>query len=309
MKTVYVLGLVLVGAGALGLFLKRPEPEPERAQLSAESPVAEASTLDMGQTELPPNHPPVGGAVDGPRGIARPGSVAAHGSPAMQGLQGEILETIDVGAYTYVRIKTATGEQWAAVNRATLKIGQQISIPRVTLMQAFHSKSLNRTFDKIYFGSLDEPAAGGGGAAPGVVPQGTAAPYGAAAPHGAASPYGSATSAKPAGTVLEVDIASGELGVRISSLLAAPVSFSGKRVRVRGEVTKITTGVNGKSFLHLQDGTRDVKSEPADLAVTTTAVPAEGSIVTFEGKLATDVDMGFGYKYALLLEDAQLIAE
>ena len=292
MKTVYLLGLALVGAGALGFLLQRPEPEPERAQLSAEAP-AEASTLDMGQAQLPPNHPPIGAALDGPGGVARPGAQAVPGAPTAQGLHGEIVEIIDVEAYTYLRVKTATGEHWAAVNRAALKVGDQINIPRATLMQAFHSKSLNRTFDKIYFGSLGEPAVGGGGAAP----------------HGSALPYGSVTSAKPAGTVLEVPVAPGELGVRISSLLAAPASFSGKRVRVRGEVTKITTGVKGKSFLHLQDGTRDAKAQPADLAVTTSAEPAEGSVVTFEGKLTTDVDMGFGYKYALLLEDAELVAE
>lgn len=287
MKTVHLLGLVLVGAGALGFFFKRPAPEPEREQLSAEAP-AQGPALDMPQAELPPNHPPVGGAVDGPSGLAAPGAGA---TPS---LQGEILETIDVEAYTYVRIKTATGEHWAAVNRAALSVGQQINIPRASLMQDFHSKSLNRTFDKIYFGSLGDPAAAAQGAA--------------ALPPGSATPP-AAPAAQPGVALSEIEIASGALGVRIASLFASPTKYSGKRVRVRGKVMKLTTGIKGKSFLHLQDGTLDAKSQPADLAVTTTAEPAGGSIVTLEGKLATDVDMGFGYKYALLLEDAELVAE
>ena len=69
-------------------------------------------------------------------------------------ISGEVLETIDVPNYTYVKLKTADGETWAAVNTAKLEKGQKISIANANLMQSFRSETLGRTFDRIWFGVL-----------------------------------------------------------------------------------------------------------------------------------------------------------
>ena len=75
-------------------------------------------------------------------------------------LKGEVLEVKDVPGYTYLRLKTAAGETWAAVTTAGVKTGTTVSIVNPTTMQNFQSKVLNRQFDRIVFGSLDGPAAG-----------------------------------------------------------------------------------------------------------------------------------------------------
>ncbi len=68
---------------------------------------------------------------------------------------GELEETIQVPNFTYLRLKTSRGDEWAAVpTDNTLKNGQQVSIAKPMKMVNFTSKTLNRTFDSIWFGTL-----------------------------------------------------------------------------------------------------------------------------------------------------------
>lgn len=86
----------------------------------------------------------------------------AVGNPEAEGEgdpAGEVLETKDVASYTYLRLKTASGEVWAAVPRATVRLHEQVRITGANLMVDFESKTLKRTFPKIYFGSLAGSAA------------------------------------------------------------------------------------------------------------------------------------------------------
>ena len=46
-----------------------------------------------------------------------------------------------------------------------------------------------------------------------------------------------------------------------------------------------------------------------DVDLATGALTSRGQVATFEGVLRTDVDIGIGYSYPLLLEDATLTAE
>ena len=47
----------------------------------------------------------------------------------------------------------------------------------------------------------------------------------------------------------------------------------------------------------------------SDLVVTSDSTPERGQVAIFEGILRTDVDIGIGYHYPILLENAVLIAE
>ena len=44
-------------------------------------------------------------------------------------------------------------EQWAAILKVDLKQGQKIEVNQQMVMDNFQSKSLNRTFDRIIFGT------------------------------------------------------------------------------------------------------------------------------------------------------------
>jgi hypothetical protein len=124
-----------------------------------------------------------------------------------------------------------------------------------------------------------------------------------------ASPHGSSPSV-PTTALPEVVVpaARGSNAHTIAQLAAEHVKLSGQKVRVRGQVTKVTAGVQGHTFFHLRDG--KPSDQPAtDLVVTSNSTPERGQVASFEGTLRSDVDIGIGYSYPILLENAVLVAE
>ena len=205
-------------------------------------------------------------------------------------LKGEVLEVKDVEGYTYLRLKTADGEMWAAVSTAKLAKGAKVTIENVMVMNNFESKALKKTFPTIVFGSL-----AGAGAAAGQM--GAAAQMGAA--HAGAPKVefmGDVKVAKASGpgarTVAEVATKSGEL--------------KDKAVVVRGKVVKFTEAVMGKNWIHLRDGTGSAADRTDDLLVTTKEQAKVGDVVLVKGTVRTDKDFGAGYSYKVLIEEATL---
>ena len=61
---------------------------------------------------------------------------------------GKVVQKLDAGSYTYIRLDDGTGnETWAAVPKTQLEIGEQIALKGGTVMRNFNSKTMNRTFD------------------------------------------------------------------------------------------------------------------------------------------------------------------
>jgi len=89
---------------------------------------------------LPPGHPPLG----------------AEAAPAVS--QGTVIETIDVNPYVYVRVGTAAGELWLAAPAVALSKGMRVSWPDGMVMTNYHSRSLDRTFDRVMFVTAITPA-------------------------------------------------------------------------------------------------------------------------------------------------------
>jgi hypothetical protein len=81
-------------------------------------------------------------------------------------------------------------------------------------------------------------------------------------------------------------------------------SLKDRRVIVRGQVVKVSLGILGKNWLHLQDGSGSRSDGSHDVLVTTRDTAAVGSIVNAAGTVRTDVDLGSGYVYVVLIEDA-----
>jgi hypothetical protein len=63
----------------------------------------------------------------------------------------------------------------------------------------------------------------------------------------------------------------------------------------------------GKNWIHLQDGSGKPGSN--DLTVTTSGAAKTGDTVVVAGKLSVDKDFGYGYKYDVIVEDAQVTKE
>ncbi len=72
-----------------------------------------------------------------------PGAAAAPqmAQPAAVKVTAEVLETMNAANYTYVRVKTASGDVWAAGPRTDVKVGDTISFDRGVPMTNFESKS------------------------------------------------------------------------------------------------------------------------------------------------------------------------
>jgi len=210
--------------------------------------------------------------------------LAAQAAPAQQAgtVKGEVLETRSVESYTYLRLKTASGEIWAAVPTATVKKGAQVTIANPMTMENFESKTLNKKFDKIVFGQLVDP---------------NAKP---ASPHGAAS-AGIASAPAP---VAKVAKATGPDARTVAEVFKGKSTLKDKTVTVRAQVVKVSLGILGKNWLHVQDGSGSAADGTNDIVVTTKSEAAIGDIVTAKGKVRTDVDVGSGYTYAVMIDDA-----
>jgi len=228
---------------------------------------------------------PISGAM--PAGAPAPG----------QGLSGKVLERIEAAPYCYLRLQTAQGEIWAAVPEAKIEKGTEVTIASPMLMNNFESKTLNRTFAAVYFGTI-APA---GGAPAATAPAMPGAMPGAPMPQAPGAPV----VAKEA--VSKVDKATGPDAQTVADLWAKKAGLKEKSVSIRGQVVKYNPGVMGKNWLHLQDGSGEAGKGNHDITVTTQDSVAKGDVVTVKGVVRLDKDFGAGYTYALIVEEAKVI--
>ena len=212
-------------------------------------------------------------------------SAASQGSDDFA-TNAEVLETMNGGGYTYVRVKTDSGVVWAAGPQAQVKVGDRVNLADGMLMSDFRSETLDRDFEEIYFvGGI--VVVGGSGGAPAV-----------ASAHGAAD--------EPAEVKVGA-IAKAEGGSTIAELYAGMSDLAGKPVIVRGRVVKYTANIMGHNWLHIQDGSGE--SGTNDLTVTTDGTAKIGDLVLVRGTAATDKDFGAGYSYELIIEEATVSVE
>ena len=212
--------------------------------------------------------------------------------PDETAVTGTVAETIDAGPYTYLRLKTSSGEIWAAVNEARLKVGSEVTVGNAMWMANFESKTLNRKFDRILFGSLMNQADASG------LPAGH--------PPTAGSAVGAVPPAADPGDV-KVEKAQGKDARTVAELFANKATLKGVEVVVRGRVVKFNAEIMGRNWLHLRDGSGSADKQDNDITVTTTDVVTKGDVVTIRGKVALDQDFTAGYAYPVMIEGAKVI--
>ena len=112
----------------------------------------------------------------------------------------------------------------------------------------------------------------------------------------------------PAATapVGKIEKARGADGRTVADVIANKSALKGRNVTIRGQVVKVSNGVLGRNWVHLQDGSGSREKGTNDIIVTTNDEAAVGQVVDASGIVRTDVDIGSGYKYAVLVEDAKL---
>ena len=188
-----------------------------------------------------------------------------------------------VANYTYLLVKGKGPEYWIAVSSTEIEVGESITYEGGMLMENFHSKELDRTFEKVLFldgleGNQPSPMGGMGG-----------------------TTQGSDINTDRLETKIEAVAGT----VSIAELYANPAAYEGKSIRVKGEVAKFNPNIMERNWIHLQDGT-DFEGK-YDLTITSQEGFVVGQVLTLEGILALNRDFGYGYNYAILLEKATVV--
>jgi hypothetical protein len=242
---------------------------------------------------LQPAHPPATAAVPS---TASPSAAAAL-SAAASSLSGNVVETMDAGGYTYLRVHTASGDEWAAVPQTAIKPGAEVTVEVQMTAQNFESKTLKRTFDKVLFGTI----AGTPGATS--LPPNHPALGASLLPNH--PPIASASTAAPAAA--DVSVAPPAGGKSIAQVWSERAALKDSQVVVRGKVVKFLPGIMGKNWMHLRDGSGSPANGDNDLTVTTMDTAAAGDVVTIKGVVHTNKDFGAGYSYKVIVEDARVV--
>ncbi|HVV87515.1 MAG TPA: hypothetical protein VHE35_30950 [Kofleriaceae bacterium] len=221
-------------------------------------------------------------------GVAPGGASASPHGTMTSALRGTVAETMHSGGYTYARVTVGGKDLWAAGPETTLAVGASVDLSGGTLMTGFHSSTLDRTFDQIYFLSGWTGGAAASATAPSSAGMG-------ASPHGQPA----VAALAPGERIAPVDG-----GQTIEQLYAGKAGLAGKPVAIHGKVVKFNGGIMGKNWLHLQDGTGSTGTN--DLIVTSQDTAKVGDIVVASGTITLDKDLGAGYRYDVLLEDATI---
>jgi hypothetical protein len=98
------------------------------------------------------------------------------------------------------------------------------------------------------------------------------------------------------------EIAPAPDGMTIAELYAGYSRLQGKNLSVRGRVMKFSEDILGTNWVTLQDGSGVAPDNR--LVARTDATVTIGDEVTVQGTIKTDVSLGTGYDYKVLLENA-----
>jgi hypothetical protein len=202
------------------------------------------------------------------------------GQPAVRDLYGRVLETMNSGGYTYVRLDTGEEKVWAAGPITPVKKGDAVKVRTDMPMRHFHSKSLKRDFDLVYFSNT-------------IVVAGKNKTKTAMDPHQGMTQQGGETPA--------VKVKKAKNGKTIIEIYNKRKQLAGKRVRVRGKVIKYIGNIYGKNWIHIQDGS----SKKSLLVITSDKNHAD--VILVEGTVVLNKDNGIGHVYPVVLDDAKVI--
>jgi len=204
-------------------------------------------------------------------------------------VNGTVAETINAGGYTYIRIKES--DIWIATSTMEISEGDPIEYSGGAEMLNFHSKSLDRTFESIWFVQKVSLT--------GQDPHQQAAARGHA-PIPTDGPRDAAIAAPAPGSIEKLDG-----GKSVEEILTDSAALHGQTVSLRARVTKVSENIMGMNWITLQDGTGTAPNDK--LMAISSEMVAVGEVVTAKGLLQNDVDLGYGYRYAALLEEATFI--
>jgi hypothetical protein len=195
-------------------------------------------------------------------------------------------EVIQGGMYTYARVSADGKDYWIAVNKTDMKEGNTYYWSRGGEMQEFTSKELKRTFRSIFFVEdlTDKPITNK------VTPE--------------QLQTASNISKKKPTEQPDISVPKVPGGMTIAEIYAKKSQIAGKTIKVCGQVVRVASGIMNRNWIHLQDGTKE--GNDYDLTITSKDSVKVGEVVVAEGLVSVDKNIGAGYFYSILVEDAKL---
>ncbi len=240
--------------------------------------------------------PPTASAAPAPLPDSAPPATVAAPPTAPGGIRGSVVENLPAGNYTYTRVRSPDGaEVWAAAPGAAPPLGATVEISTELPMAGFHSDVLKRDFEMVYFvGSFN--LVGGAASREGIPSWHPEVSEGEECPPISAEQIAAAIATNTAPVT--------GLSQTVAEVWKDRAALSGKQVTVRGEVVKFASGIMGKNWIHVRDGTGEAQSN--DLTVTTISEAKVGDRVALTGTVLVDQDYGYGYAYAVILSEAHV---
>lgn len=193
---------------------------------------------------------------------------------------GTVIESETGGGYTYMQIEENGNKFWIAGPQTSLGKGDRVSFDEQMWMQNFQSKALDRKFDSIMFVGAIQP--------------GTSASASKIARPKTNKTVKSAVTKKPAGPATLY---------AIRELFEKKDELNGKLVKVKGRVTKVSSGIMRRTWVHIEDGTtyfgnnKVVFTSPNETAKV-------GDEIIAVGTLEADKDFGAGYFYSVIVQNS-----
>jgi hypothetical protein len=194
-----------------------------------------------------------------------------------------VKEILNATAYTYALVTEENKEYWIAIPKAEVKIGKTYEYEGGMEMKKFESKDLKRTFESVFFveGLID----------PSIIQVSTI-------------PQEDKTK-KVTKTELSEGITLAKGAISLHDLFSKKDKLAGTTVILTGKVVKFMPEIMSKNWIHLQDGSSF--NGINDITITTLSKVKVDEIVTFKGTIVLNKDLGAGYKYDVLIEDATII--
>ena len=193
-----------------------------------------------------------------------------------------VKEVLNANAYTYLLVSEVEKEYWIAIPKTEVTVGKTYTFQGGMEMKKFESKDLKRTFDSVLFVErIIDPNA-------------------SAAAEPTSTPVKVVSSA-----TLSKGIILAKGGISVFDLYSTKDKLAGKTVILTGKVIKFMPEIMKKNWIHLHDGSNFNGFN--DITITTLEKVKVDDVVTLKGTVVLNKDLGSGYKYDVLVEDAVLI--
>ncbi len=206
---------------------------------------------------------------------------------------GTVKEIHGTDIYIYIRIEEEGKEVWLAVMSDLIKdnfiVGDKVEYLGGDLIKEFNSRTLDKTFDSLFFVTH--------------IRKYTKSPESIQSYRRNNDRKQNSSIHKEVREPVKGEIKSAIWRKSIEEIFSGKDNLKNKTVVLKARVMRVSRNILGKSWVTLQDGTGSAPDNKIT-AVTRDAV-SEGDLLTVEGILRTDVDLGSGYKYKVLIEEAK----